>query len=285
MALYIKRDDRYALQPGSPLQGNKLRKLAPLLRRTKDLPQRRVVTFGGAYSDHLAALAAAARQYGFSLHAYVRGEPVTNPTLAYVRSGGARLTFVSRSDYRRRHDPEYQRELGVDATVDLLIPEGGTTPAALAPVGELVIELIDQLGYVPEVLCLSAGTGGTAAGVVRAARGRPLHVEVFPALRGDWMTDAIGKLLDPTVHPGPPPPNCSVITDYHFGGYAKFPKHWRMYRPQDSIALRVDIGEPDLPPLEPVYTAKLFTGVLDRIRKGAYARGTTVVILHTGGIY
>ena len=274
--LYCKRDDRYAHAAGSPLQGNKLRKLRPLLERD-DLSGRTIRSFGGAYSNHLAALAAAGRTYGFGTHFYVRGEPVTNPTLAYARSCGSQLTFIDRAAYRRRHEPDFLRELDLDPA-SIWVPEGGTTATALGPVGEVYTETRQQLGGPPDVFCLSAGTGGTAAGILRAADAG-CTIEVYPALRGNWMRDALGALLSPL------PPNLQLVTDYHFGGYAKFPTDWQLYTPSDAIAKRVDIGEPGLPPLEPVYTAKLFAGVLDRIRKGVYPPGTTIVVLHTGGIY
>lgn len=274
--LYCKRDDRYARAADSPLQGNKLRKLRPLLERD-DLSGRTVRSFGGAYSNHLAALAAAGRTYGFGTHFYVRGEAVTNPTLAYVRSCGSQLTFIDRAAYRRRHEPEFLGRLAVDTT-SVWVPEGGTTPAALVPVGEVFTETRQQLGGPPDVFCLSAGTGGTAAGVLRASN-PSCAIEVYPALRGNWMQDALEVLLSPL------PPNLRLVTDYHFGGYAKFPADWRLYTPPSAIAKRADIGEPGLPPLEPVYTAKLFAGVLDRLRKGVYPPGSTIVVLHTGGIY
>ncbi|MGB3800504.1 MAG: hypothetical protein WA952_11880, partial [Lewinella sp.] len=203
-----------------------------------------------------------------------------NPILDYIRAIGSQLQFVSRSEYRRRHDADYLESLSLDP-LDILIPEGGSTPAALAAVGKAFTETIDQLQTAPDYFCLSAGTGCTAAGVIKAAADCSTVVEVYPALGGSWMRGEIEGWL------GRPVDNYRVqlIEDYIFGGYAKFPAHWQLSKPDNSLAKRADIGIPGLPPLEPVYTAKVFAGVLDRIERGIYPRGSTVVVLHTGGIY
>ncbi|MBB4081066.1 1-aminocyclopropane-1-carboxylate deaminase [Lewinella aquimaris] len=278
--LWCKRDDLYAWYPGSPLQGNKVRKLWPLLLRS-DLPGRTVVSFGGAYSNHVAALAAAGHQFGFATRFYLRGEAVRNPTLDAVLRNGGNLHFISRTDYRLKHDHQFQRELGI-VEEEFVIPEGGTSPESLPYTGEVFRETVNQFGAVPpDFFCLSAGTGGTAAGIIGAAADTPCTVEVFPALRGSWMRDEILRHLEGFSGT----PAFTVIDGYHFGGYGRFSPHWKIRTPIGATAKRADIGEPGLPELEPVYTAKLFSGVLDRIRTGAYPRGSTVVVLHTGGIY
>ena len=234
-----------------------------------------VVSFGGAYSNHLAALSAAGRQFGFRTRLYVRGDPVRNPTLNYIAEA-SELRFVSRADYRRKDDPQWQCSVGISPE-DRLIPEGGSTAAAFAASGTVYTETVTQLGRHPDYFCLAAGTGCTAAGVIAAAP--PGTIEVFPALRGAWMRGAINAWL------GDSPPRWEMVTDYTFGGYAKFPPHWQFHTPSGRLVRLAEIGIPGLPPLEPVYTAKLFTGVLDRIRRGSYPPGATVVLLHTGGIY
>lgn len=280
MALYCKRDDLYAFDPASPLQGNKVRKLRPYLAAPEALRGRTIVSFGGAYSNHLAALSAAGRRFGFFTRFLVRGEPVSNPTLDYIRANGSDLRFVSRSDYRRKNDPEFLQALSVGPQ-DLVIPEGGGTAASLIHAGAPFSESVVQLGRVPDYFCLSAGTGCTAAGIVAAAEQCPAKIEVFPALRGDWMRGAIEAWMGRPI----PANKLEVVKEFTFGGYGKFPGHWKLYTPPGCLAKRADVGMQDLPPLDPVYTAKLFVGVLERIRLGAYPRKSTVVVLHTGGIY
>lgn len=280
MELFCKRDDLYRDTPGSPLQGNKIRKLRPLL----DRPPVHALSFGGAYSNHLAALSEAGRRYGFPVTLYVRGEPVDNPVLSLVRKNGADLRFLDRSTYRNKARPEVLRELvaatarrhNLTASDITVIPEGGTTEAALKYTGEIFTETLAQLGKAPDYFCLSMGTGGTAAGIIRAARPENTQVLLFPALKGNWMAGEIEKLA-------PGCTNYTIIPEYHFGGYAKFPAYWDIYQ-KDTVS-RVDLPEFPGIPLEPVYTAKLFSGVYAEIRKGYFPPGASVVVLHTGGIY
>ncbi|MFK8161609.1 MAG: 1-aminocyclopropane-1-carboxylate deaminase/D-cysteine desulfhydrase [Lewinella sp.] len=286
LKLYCKRDDLYTLAPGTALQGNKVRKLEGFLQAALVAERKPVlVSFGGAYSNHLSALSTAGRVYGIRVVMYVRGEEVDNPVLARAQADGAVLRRLSRAEYRRKHEESWLKEtrLALARSYDLpvdsiwLIAEGGTCPGSARNVGKLYAEVVTALGGVPDYLCLSAGTGGSAAGVIGAAAAAT-RVEVFPALKGNWMADEVRKFLRPTSSE-----NWTTITDYHFGGYGKFPKEWMV--PSAGLAKRADIGEPGLPPLEPIYTAKLFYGVLDRIRKGHYPPGSSVVVVHSGGIY
>ncbi|MEM6770805.1 MAG: pyridoxal-phosphate dependent enzyme [Bacteroidota bacterium] len=283
--LFCKRDDLFTLAPGTALQGNKVRKLLGVLQAALAAKTRPVlVSFGGAYSNHLAALSTAGKLYDLPVVLFVRGEEVDNPILAQARADGARLIHLSRTEYRRKYDEDWLKarrldlaaEYQVDPAKIWFVPEGGTSPEAVRTVEALYPEIVDQLGAAPEVIAVSAGTGGTAAGLIRAASDQTL-VEVYSALKGNWMTAEIAKLL-PANHPA----NWTVITDYHYGGYGKFPQKWLV--PSTGLAKRARVAD-GLPPLEPVYTAKLFSGVLDRLRKGKYPSGSTVVIVHTGGIY
>ncbi len=285
--LYCKRDDLYTPAPGTALQGNKVRKLEFFLRGAlQQTPSPILVSFGGAYSNHLAALATAGRLYGLRVVIFVRGEEVENAVLARARADGAHLLPLSRTEYRQKKEQrwlEQQREkiarmFSVSPREVRIIPEGGTSPASSPYVGRLYAEIIAELGTAPDHLCLSAGTGGSAAGVIQAAAATATRVEVFPALRGNWMRAEIRALLPEAARC-----NWTTVTDYHFGGYGKFPSAWVTASP--GYANRADIGVAGLPPLDPVYTAKLFYGVLDRLRSGAYAPGSSVVVVHTGGIY
>lgn len=267
------------------MQGNKVRKLAGVLRRALAETTRPVlVSFGGAYSNHLSALATAGRLYGLRIVVFVRGEEVDNPLLQRATKDGATLIRISRSEYRQKTSPEWlkarQQQLAnrfrLPERLVWFIPEGGTSPGDLTSFAPLFQEIVADLGKPPDYLCVSAGTGGTAAGLIAAAD-LATRIEVYPALKGNWMADEIKQLLPPGASS-----NWTCINDYHYGGYGKWPAEWNV--PSSGLARRAFIG-PGLPPLEPVYTAKLFSGVLGRIGKGQYPAGSQIVVLHTGGIY
>ncbi|MFT6000808.1 MAG: 1-aminocyclopropane-1-carboxylate deaminase [Neolewinella sp.] len=286
IALYCKRDDLYTCAPGTALQGNKVRKLEGFLEAALNAAKKPVLmSFGGAYSNHLSALATAGKLYEIPVIIFVRGEEADNPLLDQARADGARLIHLSRPEYRQKYDQTWlqlrKQEVAdfynVSISAIWSIAEGGTCPGSAKNVGKLYHEVVEALDEYPDFLCLSAGTGGSAAGVIQAA-GTATRVEVFPALKGQWMADEIRNFLPDLTNE-----NWTTVTDYHFGGYGKFPKEWIVL--SQGLATQADIEEPGLPPLEPIYTAKLFYGVLDRIRKGHYPPGSSVVVVHTGGIY
>lgn len=282
----VKRDDLYTLAPGTALQGNKVRKLLPVLEGALARAEAPLlVSFGGAYSNHLSALATAGKVYGLPIHLFVRGEEVDNPVLRKAVRDGAILSKISRAEYKKRGEEDWLRGIQeqLSDTYDRslediwLILEGGTSEAAVLSVGDIFDELLTDLGRAPDYILVSAGTGGTAAGIIRAAD-PATRIEVFPALKGNWMAAEIRKWI-----PEGNSNNWTCIEGYAYGGYGKFPQAWSTLN--HGLAKRADIGELNLPPLEPIYTAKLFSGVFDRIRKGHYPRGATIVVIHTGGIY
>ncbi|MEM9929917.1 MAG: pyridoxal-phosphate dependent enzyme [Bacteroidota bacterium] len=286
VTLYCKRDDLYTPAPGTALQGNKVRKLGGVLQAAASYSRPPIlVSFGGAYSNHLSALATAGRLYNLPVVIFVRGEEVDNPILRRARMDGAQLILIARADYRLKEDKFWLKTQRQQLATSLqrppediwFIPEGGTCPGSARSVGQLYAEVVTDLGEAPDYLCISAGTGGSAAGIIQAASPSTM-VEVYPALKGNWMQQTIKQLLPTKIEA-----SWQLITDYHFGGYGKFPKAWIVDSP--GLAKRANIGQAHLPPLEPIYTAKLFSGVLDRITRGCYPPGCSVVIIHTGGIY
>lgn len=242
------------------------------------------MSFGGAFSNHLSALATAGRIYGLRVVGFVRGEEVDNPLLRQATADGAELIRISRTDYRRKHDEDWladhRKKLAeryvLPESLVWFIPEGGTSQETAGSVAPLYREIVSDLGEAPDFICLSAGTGGTAAGLIAGAASAT-RIEVYPALKGNWMGGEIKKHLPPDASD-----NWTCVTEYSFGGYGKFPEQWII--PSSGMAKQAYIG-PGLPPLEPIYTAKLFSGVLDRLSKGCYPRGSKLVVLHTGGMY
>jgi len=270
---WIKRDDQLSLPAGDmpAFCGNKWRKLNYNLRAAREQGHQRLLTFGGAYSNHIAAVAAAGQLFGFSTVGVVRGEPhhPLNPTLACATSLGMHLHHISRSAFRQKHTPEVQEELEQRFAPYYSLPEGGTNELALRGCEELAREITAQLGKTPDYVCVAAGTGGTAAGLIRGAEAST-SVLVFPALKGDFMHGEIEQWLT-----GPTAP-WEVVSDYHFGGYAK-------WKPELLAFMRAFREETGIT-LDPIYTGKLLYGILAEAQKKRFPTGCTVVVIHTGGL-
>lgn len=268
VTLYIKRDD--LIHP--TVSGNKWRKLKYNLLDAQTSGKGTVLTFGGAYSNHLYAAAAAGNALGLKTIGIVRGlelEGKENDTLQFCREQGMQLHFVSREEYRQRHSEEYLEEITARFGNPYLIPEGGTTGLALKGVAEMVLEIEEQLGTMPDLVATAAGTGGTAAGILSAGA----NVLAFSALKGgDFLKEDIHRLLNECKKPG----NLTLLTDYDFGGYAK----WN----GELLAFMQDFRAEFGVQLEQVYTAKMFYGLFDLIQKGFFKAGTKIVAVHTGGL-
>jgi 1-aminocyclopropane-1-carboxylate deaminase/D-cysteine desulfhydrase-like pyridoxal-dependent ACC family enzyme len=271
--VWVKRDDLRAPAPGDPYCGNKCRKLHYNLLAARDRGIDHLLSCGGAYSNHIAALASAGRHYGFRTSGIIRGEPVRNPTLDRARADGMQLHFVSRSDYRRRGDPAQQQAWLAHTGAGYWIPEGGTNALALRGCGELYTEICDQLGTPPDYTLAACGTGGTLAGMIRASAGRGQLVGVS-VLKGDFLTADVARLL--AASGGEQLTNWTVRTDYHGGGYARVP---------DALyAFLADfLRQHDILP-DPVYTGKLFHAAYHLIEQGAFEPGANLVLVHSGGL-
>jgi 1-aminocyclopropane-1-carboxylate deaminase len=271
--LLLWRDD--LLNPELP--GNKARKLKYNLVAARAAGHSGLLTFGGAYSNHLAAVAAAGRLYGFATTGLVRGEEhlPLNPTLAQCMADGMALHYLDRTTYRRRAEPEFLAEIQQQFGHPYLLPEGGTNALALRGVAELIGELRQHTDF--ETVAVAAGTGGTLAGLALglAEAGYPARAVGVAALKGgDFLRAGIDALTlaaaDCVLD------NYEVHTGYHFGGYAKLPPELRTFIQQ----VEADYGVL----LDPIYTGKLLFGLLDLIEQGHFAPGSTVVAVHTGGL-
>jgi len=271
--LLLWRDD--LLNPNLP--GNKARKLKYNLLAAKAEGHTRLLTFGGAYSNHLAAVAAAGRLHGFETTGLVRGEAhrPLSPTLARCAADGMALHYLDRTTYRRRAEPDFLAEMRQQFGPAYLLPEGGTNPLALRGVAELIGELCQHTDF--DALAVAAGTGGTLAGLALglAQAGHPARALGVAALKGaDFLRADIDALTLATA--GRVLSNYELHTGYHYGGYAKLPAELRAFVQQ----FEADYGVL----LDPIYTGKLLAGVLDLIGLGHFAPGSTVVAVHTGGL-
>lgn len=261
----IKREDLLHAQ----ISGNKFRKLKYNLIKARQFNQRTLLTFGGAYSNHIAAVAAAAHEFGFNSIGIIRGEELAdkidqNPTLHKAHQHGMQLHFVSRADYRRKTESEFIKQLIEQYGEFYLIPEGGSNHLAVQGCAEiLTTHDRQQFDYV----CCAVGTGGTLAGIIESSA--PSQTVLgFAALKGDFLQAQIQQWTGKT--------NWRLISDYHCGGYAKTTPALLHFIQQ--FYQRTGI------PLEPIYTGKLMFGLLDLIQRGYFAPHSRILVIHTGGL-
>jgi 1-aminocyclopropane-1-carboxylate deaminase/D-cysteine desulfhydrase-like pyridoxal-dependent ACC family enzyme len=266
--LWLKRDD--LLHP--EVQGNKWRKLKYNLINAKDKGMEQLLTFGGPFSNHVYATAAAANLYGFKSIGIIRGyESATlSPTLAFAQSKGMQLVFLDKTQYREKESDVFFKEWENHFGPFVVIPEGGTNLSALPGVAEVVKEI--DIDF--DVLCTACGTGGTIAGLL-AQLNNQKQVLGFSALKGDGdLAQKVDQLvLDYT---GSQFNNYIIRNDFHFGGYAKINSELVQFI--QSFKQKTGVL------LDPVYTGKMMYGIFDLIRKDYFQRGTCIVALHTGGL-
>ena len=267
--LWIKRED--LIHPH--LSGNKWRKLEFNLKEMKYQQKKGIITFGGAYSNHIYATAAAGQLFDFSTIGIIRGEATLplNPTLSFATKAGMKLDYVDRTTYRNKN--ELKKIYQVQYPDYYLLPEGGTNIYAIPGCARTVVELKEQLPELPDYVCLACGTGGTLAGIVSGLNGES-KVLGFSALKGDFHQRDIQLLLAEANIKDPK--NWSINTDYHFGGYAR--------RTSTLDAFITSFDKDYGIPLEWIYTGKLMYGIFDLIEKGFFPKGSKIVAIHTGGI-
>lgn len=267
--LLLKRDDR--IHPDLP--GNKYRKLALNLERARAAGHRTLLTFGGAYSNHLRATAAAGRLLGFATVGVVRGDELAdrplNPSLAQCAADGMRLHFTDRSTYRQKADPAVLAALQRrTATEDAyVIPEGGSNSLAVQGCTALGAELRDRT----DVAAVACGTGGTLAGLAAglAPGQRALGI---PVLKGGFLGPEIAGLQRAAF--GAPGTNWTLDERFHCGGYAR--------TTGELTAFADDFEQRHGLPVERVYVAKLLYALTALSEEGAFAPGTTVTAVVTG---
>lgn len=264
ISLAIKRED--LIHPY--VSGNKFRKLKYNLIQAKAENQQILVTFGGAFSNHIAAVAAAGQEIGLQTIGIIRGEELSekvadNPTLQFARQCGMQLEFVTRDVYRRKEEPGFLEALKSKLGPFYLIPEGGTNQAAITGCEEILTETDTIFDFI----CCPVGTGGTISGLINSARP---HQKIlgFPALKGDFLREEICKFALSQ--------NWELLTGYHFGGYGKIN--------EDLIRFINRFFEQTGISLDPIYTGKMLFGVIDLIGKNYFPEGSKILAIHTGGL-
>ncbi|MFJ2439097.1 MULTISPECIES: 1-aminocyclopropane-1-carboxylate deaminase/D-cysteine desulfhydrase [unclassified Streptomyces] len=270
--LLLKRDD--LIHPD--LSGNKWRKLAPNLHAAKAAGRRTLVTFGGAYSNHLRATAAAGRLLGFATVGVVRGQELAdrplNPSLARCAADGMRLRYVDRATYRRKAEPAVVAALlagaGLEPDTVYVVPEGGSNTLAARGCADLGRELRGTAATV----AVACGTGGTLAGLA-AGLGPGQRALGFPVLRGGFLDKEIRDLQRAAF--GGPAGDWRLDDRFHFGGFA------RTSTALDAFA--TEFGERHGLAVERLYVAKMLYGLTELAAEGAFAPDTAVVAVITGG--
>ncbi len=269
MQLLVKREDL-----NHPfVSGNKWWKLKYNLEEAVRL-KKKILTFGGAYSNHLYATAAAAFELEIQSIGIVRGELTLplNHTLSFVLEKKMRLEYVSREKYRTKTSAEFVAELNDRFGDFYLIPEGGTNSLAIKGSVEFAQQL-KAIGH--DYLMLPVGTGGTIAGLILAFEGRNKIIGVS-VLKGDFHYDEISHLIQTETRSDDPYRNWSMLSSYHHGGYGKVTN--------ELLEFMKEMRAVHDMPLDPVYTGKLLWAVMEEVKKGSFARGTTILALHTGGL-
>lgn len=263
--LHIKRDD--LLHP--IISGNKWRKLKYTLLLALTKGQEHLISMGGAYSNHLHALAYVGHRLNLKTTGLIRGEQPEkeNQTLSDLRQWGMTLEFVSRRDFRelrkyRSHDSAPAKKYN-----GFWIPEGGSSQEALRGVAEILKEI--DIDF--DMLTLACGTGTTLAGIAKALPGSK-RVVGFSALKGGgFLEKDIRKMLRTKGMP-----NWSINFDYHFGGFAKTDAALLSFI--ETFQTETNI------PLEPLYNGKMLFGLFDLINNHHFKKGQSIIAIHTGGL-
>lgn len=271
--LFVLRDD--LIHPF--LNGNKYRKLKFNIPEILSQPESIVITFGGVWSNHLVATAAAGKMYRFDTFGVVRGdEGVSNDALRFVQECGMKIHFLSRQEYRLRHEPEFLISLEESLRSKYpeifnhrsvyFLPEGGSNAMAIPGCEEIPKSISMPCDYI----ACACGTGATLAGISRGLKPNQRAVGIA-VLKGENFLPEVVK------NRGADPERFELIFDFVFGGYAKHNVELldfcNRFKNETGI------------PVEPVYSGKLFYGLIQLIRNGHFPSGSIVTAVHTGGIF
>jgi len=267
--VFVKREDLLH----EHVSGNKFRKLKYNLFEAQKLGKSTLLTFGGAYSNHIVATAFAGKLFGIKTIGVIRGDELandlkhtlaTNPSLKFASEQGMTFHFVTRSDYREKTTDNFINKLKQKFGNFYLVPEGGTNKLAIIGCEEILTSEDDKFDYI----CSGIGTGGTISGIINSTKP---HQKVlgFPALKGNFHHKEIKKYVGSKT-------NWELIDDYHFGGFAKIN--------DELVSFINEIKHNYGLSLDPIYTSKMLFGINDMIEKNYFKKGTKILAVHTGGL-
>ncbi len=262
--LFLKREDLI----GEGISGNKYRKLKYNILEAKRLGYTKIVTFGGAYSNHILAASYIKKKHDIEVVGVIRGEELLtkvkeNPTLLQAQKNGMQFYFVTREQYRNKASESFIIELKEKFGEFYLLPEGGTNPLAIKGCEEILTKETKQYDYI----CCPVGTGGTLAGLINSSELKQ-HVIGFSALKGDFLSKEVATLVTKV--------NWSINCDYHFGGYAKVTKELIDFLNEFKTVTGIT--------LDPIYNGKMMFGIYDLLKKDFFPKNTSILAIHTGGL-
>lgn len=263
LQLFIKRDDKIH----NIISGNKYRKLKFNLINAKELGFKGLLTFGGAYSNHIPAVAYAAKKNGFKSLGFIRGEEIVNnylenPTLKYSHDLGMKFKFLSRSNYKLKTNEYFLRKLKKKFKDYYLIPEGGTNALGVLGCQEILNDSDKEFDYI----CCSVGTGGTICGLINSSNENQKIIG-FSSINKNYLLNDITKFVTNE--------NWMLIDDFSFGGYGKVNNELIEF--MNNFRLKYGIL------LDPIYTSKLVYGVLNLITNNFFKPNSKILMIHTGG--
>lgn len=270
--VFVKRDD--LIHP--EISGNKWRKLKYNLLDAQNQRVRQIITFGGAYSNHIYATAAAGKYFGFETLGIIRGDELnenSSETLRFASNCGMKLQFVTRTEYREMRENSVSNSLHDAFIHSKLIPEGGTTPLALGGVGEMVDEIFEQLGSAPDYILCPVGTAGTISGIIAKTSTQTKVIGVCVLKNGQYLLNEISNLTsDLSVELNQ---NFEILWNEHHGGYAK--------KTPELIDFVSKFNDEHDFEIEPIYSGKMFFSFY-KYFLSMVEPNSKVVLIHTGGL-
>lgn len=253
------------------ISGNKFYKLKYNLEEAKNEGYKSILTFGGAYSNHIQATAAATQISEMNSIGMIRGEETLplNPTLDFAESHGMKIEYVNRTDYRRKNEAEFLAELKEKYPSCFIIPEGGTNSLAIKGTTEILEEGDRKFDHI----ILPIGTGGTICGILKSLQSNQKALGIS-SLKGLFINKEISDLLEKNQIQANG--EWEINTEFHFGGYAKYNQVlidfiWEFYESFGII-------------LDPIYTGKMMFGIWELIKKDYFPKGSKILAIHTGGL-
>ena len=269
-SIWIKRDDE--IHPD--ISGNKYRKLVPNIDHVKSKGFKGIITFGGAFSNHIHAVAASGEFFGIPTVGIIRGESesIQNPTLQFALAKGMKIHFVTRTEYKDKDDAPSIANIIASYSQYFLIPEGGSNELGISGAATLLDEILEQ-GHCPDAIFLAAGSGASAAGLLRRIHelNLPIQLYVIPVLKGEFMDQTILDLAGITSGT-----RLSVMHDFHQGGYGKVTA--------ELIRFINEFYESHQIPLDPIYNGKAMFALLQIVKNNQIPQPSNIVYIHTGGL-